>query len=995
MLVKDKFGFRKAMSGFILLAFLVGQMVWLTSGLAAGRIGIPLDFATSVAFQPPVLRGMTVHPENPFLFDFIVDRGQERIDNATLKNESTKLIKYFLASITIPDKDAWVNLSPYEKDRIVPDALGQTEMGRQMLEQDYVLKQLAASLTNPDTDLGKRFWDTVNERSIAVGAYCNTPLQNKVWIVPDGATVVEKDGFAYITESKLKVMLDEEYENNAVGAYCNTPLQINRGSSVVSISTAVFRELILPKLIEEVNTGKNFAATRQVYQSVILAAWYKKALKDSLFSRIYTDKSKVAGLESDVQDIKQEVYEKYLEAFKNGAYNLIKEEDGPDGEMIPRKYFSGGEVMSFASSSLTVIDDRGRDLAVRAISDLQENQVVLVSSRVSESHHARKVNPAEDGFVNIAKTQEVNLAEDLSPEEFKSKWRAYLTRQDSIFPDFEHKEHHYQPLLDLFTLEVKQILLDDPSLRPQFLQSLPDHSVGDMVVNNNRAVEYIDGKPIRDYIKEHRGFLIGNAEVALRALRQNPETKIFIGITDRFSSADETFSPGFRVANGRQAYASSWFSIKGSGQYVYEDKPPFFSVKSMPELLRNPELASSRNWGLASEKEAKAAMAASKILENTKGLFVEILGYQYLNEIPDGNGNLVSVKNLDLFQDEDGSKFIPVLIFNRVVYPQRLTKFRQILNGDPGFERLRRRISRRMVELNMLPAGKILSVKELILAGVEKRALAEAEKQNKQLFKKTIHPQDIVFPFFQESDNEEFLSYNDFVVYVEKGKATEKDIETLRKYRISTAGMLSVLEDIKDIVRYTEPDQKYILPSSAEMIQTFFQTYFAALDKEYLEYWAKGSSESVLFRPFAIKYWFRSSWKRVLAFNEGEVFAKASGVSAGDKMYELIFAWARNELSRRVEKNVLDKQKDGVVLNAVNGHEAAFFPAVHKNLGGINFDPSKLNLQIEGDEDRSRGHLSFSQKDLEDIHVNGFYPVILNIMPINVQTVPILSEITN
>ena len=27
-----------------------------------------------------------------------------------------------------------------------------------MLEQDYMLKQLAASLTNPDTELGKRYW---------------------------------------------------------------------------------------------------------------------------------------------------------------------------------------------------------------------------------------------------------------------------------------------------------------------------------------------------------------------------------------------------------------------------------------------------------------------------------------------------------------------------------------------------------------------------------------------------------------------------------------------------------------------------------------------------------------------------------------------------------------------------------------------------------------------------------------------------------------------
>jgi hypothetical protein len=34
-----------------------------------------------------------------------------------LKQESDKLIKYFMATLAIPEKDLWVNLSPYEKDR--------------------------------------------------------------------------------------------------------------------------------------------------------------------------------------------------------------------------------------------------------------------------------------------------------------------------------------------------------------------------------------------------------------------------------------------------------------------------------------------------------------------------------------------------------------------------------------------------------------------------------------------------------------------------------------------------------------------------------------------------------------------------------------------------------------------------------------------------------------------------------------------------------------
>lgn len=58
--------------------------------------------------------------------------------------------------------------------------------------------------------------------------------------------------------------------------------------------------------------------------------------------------------------------------------------------------------------------------------------------------------------------------------------------------------------------------------------------------------------------------------------------------------------------------------------------------------------------------------------------------------------------------------------------------------------------------------------------------------------------------------------------------------------------------------------------------------------------------------------------------------------------------------------------------------------------GGIDFDPKLLNLQIKRN---GRGvPLSLPQQDLEHINIEGLYPVIINILPINSQTVPILSN---
>src|SRR5208283_1730521 len=69
--------------------------------------------SVSPSFEPALIKGLTVHKDNPFLFDFIVDPGQSKLPKEVLKDESERMIKYFFAALTIPDKDIWVNLSPY------------------------------------------------------------------------------------------------------------------------------------------------------------------------------------------------------------------------------------------------------------------------------------------------------------------------------------------------------------------------------------------------------------------------------------------------------------------------------------------------------------------------------------------------------------------------------------------------------------------------------------------------------------------------------------------------------------------------------------------------------------------------------------------------------------------------------------------------------------------------------------------------------------------
>ncbi len=296
----------------------------------------------STAFEPVLIKGLKVHPDDPFLFDFIVDSGNStfKIDAPEFKAESNKLIKYFLSALTVPEKDLWVNLSPYEKDRMIAPNLGQTQMGQDMLAEDYILKQLTASMIYPEKGLGKEFWDKVYAQvnPDAVAAPIAMDAFNKVWITADRADVYEGKNTAYVTSAHLKVMLEQDYlaaKKNAVGV----------GSKPTHNEiTDTLKQIVLPAIEKEVNEGKNFAKLRQIYNSMILASWYKMRLKNALMTQVYGNRSKTGTtINADDPKDKEAIFQRYLQAYKKGVFNFIKEEIDPKSyQTVPRKYFSGG-----------------------------------------------------------------------------------------------------------------------------------------------------------------------------------------------------------------------------------------------------------------------------------------------------------------------------------------------------------------------------------------------------------------------------------------------------------------------------------------------------------------------------------------------------------------------------------------------------------------------------------------------------------------------------
>jgi len=231
-------------------------------------------------------------------------------------------------------------------------------MGRDLIAEDYMLKQITASLIYPEDAIGKKFWKQVYAEAYKQYGTTNIPVNtfNKVWIIPDKAVVYEnaQAGTAYVIESSLKVMLEQDYlsleKHTAMSDVIPAKAGIQNKNDINALGSKIVREIIIPELTREVNINKNFAQLRQVYNSLILAAWYKRKIKESILEKIYSDRNKVDGLRY-LQENPEAIYQQYLQAFKRGTFNYIKEDYDPESRQnIPRKYFSGGAIFKLKAA---------------------------------------------------------------------------------------------------------------------------------------------------------------------------------------------------------------------------------------------------------------------------------------------------------------------------------------------------------------------------------------------------------------------------------------------------------------------------------------------------------------------------------------------------------------------------------------------------------------------------------------------------------------------
>lgn len=306
-------------------------------------ISLPYPKLSKIDYRSCLMRGIEIDKNDPLKIKFYFDSANKVEIN---KKDINRMIKYFLGFLTIPKEDLWVNLSPYEKDRIIPESLMRLDIGKDMLLEDYILKKIISYLTNPHTVYGKKYWQKIKQVAYKIFKINKINIDNfyKIWIIPGEVKVYKKENKFFIQKAQLKVMMDDDYQimknNNCLAGNKNL-----KGSLQFK---ETFKKEIMPVIEQQVNNSLDFVPLRQLYYALIISDYFKENFKNHIIYSDYIDRENVQSIElKQAGDIKKNIYTSYLNIFNDNKYYYSDKEYSPYYQKnIKYKYFSGGLLLN-------------------------------------------------------------------------------------------------------------------------------------------------------------------------------------------------------------------------------------------------------------------------------------------------------------------------------------------------------------------------------------------------------------------------------------------------------------------------------------------------------------------------------------------------------------------------------------------------------------------------------------------------------------------------
>jgi tetratricopeptide (TPR) repeat protein len=251
----------------------------------------------------------------------------------------------FITGLAVPSNKFWVNLAPWEPDRIIDEDLSRSEVGRIMLEADLQMKRDFCNYNNPCANqTGKELWNLLDNKRITLVQWCINKYPGEIkhidniyfrpvtrhWIVPDKVYAYTNDTAIYIINATLNIKSEtvsdhasfvvNNQDAEALSSGCLE--ELNKSAKEYNRYVKELEDsMILPYVASDVNNAAKYEDLRNVYVALALAQWYKSTItsKQDIF-RENLDSSDFSALDSEGPRSPYEIWEDYVYSFENGEY---------------------------------------------------------------------------------------------------------------------------------------------------------------------------------------------------------------------------------------------------------------------------------------------------------------------------------------------------------------------------------------------------------------------------------------------------------------------------------------------------------------------------------------------------------------------------------------------------------------------------------------------------------------------------------------------------
>lgn len=203
-------------------------------------------------------------------YSFQADDNPDEAANPSFGGEETLNLSSdaFYTWLALPDEVFWVNLNPDHPDQVTDPLFADTKAARVLLEADLEMKRDFTRLTNPETEVGAAYWDSL--RTNPDGSVCWPSTRQ--WIFAAPAKVRQEGDRLYILDAPMSVGKERmEFTN-----YPDGQEPCTASDEIMDHNFRMAQEHLAPVVEQLINTDPKYADLRSVYRARVAAAWVKE-----------------------------------------------------------------------------------------------------------------------------------------------------------------------------------------------------------------------------------------------------------------------------------------------------------------------------------------------------------------------------------------------------------------------------------------------------------------------------------------------------------------------------------------------------------------------------------------------------------------------------------------------------------------------------------------------------------------------------------------------